>query len=112
MDSRTGLRQTLLDDLQASLSAAAGTLRALTDDRESDQEAMWWTARHATETALGMLTAAEATPGAPRLAVLRETLGVARAAVESGKSAIYQVSGSRLSDTAVDPRTGVTTVAR
>jgi ribosomal protein S12 methylthiotransferase accessory factor YcaO len=86
-----------VNGVAAHLAEAAAALHSLgeADDREST--AIWWTARQATDTALGVLNALGATPGPRRLELLRDSVRAARGTVESGKTAIYRSTGNRLS---------------
>ncbi|MFI9584650.1 hypothetical protein ACIHCQ_23050 [Streptomyces sp. NPDC052236] len=89
---------------QARLSAAVRLLRTLSERSDRERIAMWWTARHAVEAAAAMLTAAQTPVGPHRLDLLRAALGTARAAVESGKMAIYQTVGSSSGGGTTGPR--------
>jgi hypothetical protein len=79
------------------LAEAAAALHSLSEVDDHEHTAIWQTARQATDTALGVLTALGATPGPRRLELLRDSVRTARGTVESGKMAIYQSTGNRLS---------------
>ncbi|WP_316527881.1 hypothetical protein [Kitasatospora brasiliensis] len=77
------------------LAEAAVALRGVDETGDRERAEIWWTARQATDTALGVLAALDAAPGPRRLEFLRESVRAARGAVESGKAAIYESIGKR-----------------
>ncbi|MFE7190485.1 hypothetical protein [Kitasatospora sp. NPDC057541] len=79
------------------LAEAAAALHSLGEDDDQERTAILRTARHATDTALGVLTALGAAPGPRRLELLRDSVRAARGTLESGKTAIYRSTGDRLS---------------
>ncbi|MFE4512991.1 hypothetical protein ACFRMQ_02175 [Kitasatospora sp. NPDC056783] len=77
------------------LAEAATALHGLGEDDDQERAAILRTARQATDTALGVLTALGAAPGPRRLELLRDSVRAAHGTVESGKTAIYRSTGSR-----------------
>ncbi|GAA2996239.1 hypothetical protein GCM10010519_31560 [Streptomyces lactacystinicus] len=79
------------------LAEAAAALHSLGEDDDQERTAILRTARQATDTALGVLAALGAASAPRRLELLRDSVRAAHGTVESGKTAIYQSTGTRLS---------------
>ncbi|MFF4924056.1 hypothetical protein ACFY4B_26020 [Kitasatospora sp. NPDC001261] len=80
----------------AHLAEAAAALHSLGEDDDQERTAILRTARQATDTALGVLTALGAAPGPHRLELLRDSVRAAHGTVESGKTAVHRSTGTRL----------------
>lgn len=85
----------LLAAAQEHLRTAFALLRTLSEQPDPDRTALWWTARQSSQAAPEVVAAAELPAGMARIDQLRDALGTARGAVESGKIAIYTITGSR-----------------
>ncbi|MGW2873661.1 hypothetical protein, partial [Kitasatospora sp. NPDC001225] len=76
--------------------SAAQSGACLGEDDDQERTAILRTARQATDTALGVLTALGAAPGPHRLELLRDSVRAAHGTVESGKTAVHRSTGTRL----------------
>ena len=85
----------LLAAAEEHLRVALTLLRTLSEQPDPERTALWWTARQSSQAALEVVTAARLPAGLARIDLLRDALGTARGAVESGKMAIYTITGSR-----------------
>jgi hypothetical protein len=85
----------LLAAAEEHLHTAFALLRTLSEQPDPDRTALWWTARQSSQAALEVVSAARLPAGLARRDQLQDALGTARGAVESGKMAIYAITGSR-----------------